>query len=68
LRQQGAELAAQLARGPPFALGRIKGNLNAAAELSPDAAISVEIGSFVACRDTDEHRQAARTFAQKKIK
>ncbi|HEX8601120.1 MAG TPA: enoyl-CoA hydratase-related protein [Pseudoduganella sp.] len=66
LRQPGGELAAQLARSPTFALGCVKRNLNAAAELPVDDAIDVEIAMFAACKATDEHRQAARAFAESK--
>ncbi|MES2258397.1 MAG: enoyl-CoA hydratase-related protein [Pseudomonadota bacterium] len=65
LRGQGAELAAQLARSPTFALGCVKENLNAAAELSADEAIDTEIRTFAAGKATDEHRQAAKAFMQK---
>ncbi|WP_075790868.1 enoyl-CoA hydratase-related protein [Massilia putida] len=64
----GAELAAQLARSATFALGCVKRNLNAAAELSVDEAIDVEIATFAACKATDEHRQAAMAFAAKRVK
>jgi 2-(1,2-epoxy-1,2-dihydrophenyl)acetyl-CoA isomerase len=66
LRKQGAGLAAQLARSPTFALGCVKRNLNAAAELPADEAIEVEIAMFAACKATEEHRQAVRAFAVSK--
>ena len=65
LRVQGAELAAQLARGPTFALGCVKDNLNAAAELPYGDALAVELRNFAACKDADAHRQAVRAFAER---
>jgi 2-(1,2-epoxy-1,2-dihydrophenyl)acetyl-CoA isomerase len=66
LEAQAYALARQLANGPGFALAQVKANLNAAAELAPEAAVAREEKSFVECRQHPDHREAARAFIEKR--
>ena len=59
-------LARQLASFPPNALGRIKDNLNAAAELSPDDAVEQEAKTFLECMRSADHREAVQAFLEKR--
>ncbi len=59
-------LARQLASFPPHALGRIKANLDAAAELSPDEAVEREAETFLECLRTPDHREAVQAFLEKR--
>lgn len=59
-------LAEQLANGPTATLAEIKANLNAAAELSANEAVTRETESFVRCRTHPDHREAALAFIEKR--
>ena len=58
-------LAEKLANGPTRAIGRIKENLNNAIELPLEEYVRRESENFVACRDSDEHKEALRAFIEK---
>ena len=66
LASQTYGLARQLASFPPHALGRIKANLDAAAELSPDEATRREAETFLECMRSADHREAVRAFLEKR--
>ena len=60
-------LARDLAAGPTLAHGRIKANI-AAAEAGRSLAecLDLEAGNFVRCADTEDHREAAAAFVEKR--
>jgi 2-(1,2-epoxy-1,2-dihydrophenyl)acetyl-CoA isomerase len=60
------ELARRFAHGPGYALGQIKANLNAAYELPAEEATRREAESFYQCRQTSDHKEAARAFLEKR--
>lgn len=59
-------LAEGLAAGPVKAIGRLKQNLLASESLTPEAYIQQEANNFIACRDSDEHREALLAFVEKR--
>lgn len=60
------ERARQLAHSSTLALGHIKKNLNAAAQLSQADAIATETETFIDCYQTADHRDAAQAFIEKR--
>ena len=58
--------SAGLAAGPVKAIGRLKQNLLASESLTPEAYIQQEANNFIACRDSDEHREALLAFVEKR--
>ncbi len=59
-------LAARLAAGPRIALSYMKRNLNAAETGSLSEVLDLEAWNHSRCGLTDEHREAARAFAEKR--
>lgn len=57
---------AQLARGPSIALGHIKRNLNLARETTLGASLDTEAMNQAICMMSDDHREAASAFAEKR--
>jgi 2-(1,2-epoxy-1,2-dihydrophenyl)acetyl-CoA isomerase len=60
------DLAAGLAAGPRQALASMKANLLDAEELDLAAAMRREVPRHLACRETDDHREAVRAFVEKR--
>ncbi|MGO9357162.1 MAG: enoyl-CoA hydratase [Xanthobacteraceae bacterium] len=60
------ELAMSLARGPSITLGYIKKNINNAETLSLEACFDAEALHHSRCSDTDDHKEAARAFVEKR--
>jgi 2-(1,2-epoxy-1,2-dihydrophenyl)acetyl-CoA isomerase len=60
------ELAASLAKGPRVALAQMKRNLNLADGANLSALLDVEAEGQIRCRMTQDHREAARAFVEKR--
>lgn len=58
--------AAALAAGPRLALARMKRNLNLAGGNSLPALLDLEAEGQIRCRLTEDHREAARAFMEKR--
>ncbi|MFO1306061.1 MAG: enoyl-CoA hydratase [Burkholderiales bacterium] len=61
-----AELARSLASGPRVALAQMKRNLNAADAGDLGAVLDVEAEGQIRCRFTEDHREAARAFMERR--
>lgn len=59
-------LATALARGPRLALAQMKRNLNCADGGDLAALLDLEAEGQIRCRLTDDHREAARAFVEKR--
>ncbi|HYW04824.1 MAG TPA: enoyl-CoA hydratase [Gammaproteobacteria bacterium] len=59
-------IARRLAASPPLALARIKANLNDAQHVSFSEALDREAERHVRCANTEDHREAARAFLEKR--
>jgi 2-(1,2-epoxy-1,2-dihydrophenyl)acetyl-CoA isomerase len=66
LEQQVYAMAERLANGPTDALGRIKANLDAAADLAQEEYLALEADNFLAGRESPEHGEAVRAFLDKR--
>ncbi len=60
------ELAMSLAQGPTVTLGYIKRNINNAETLSLEACFDAEAIHHTRCGDTDDHKEAAKAFVEKR--
>jgi len=60
------ELAARLARGPTVALGYIKANINNAENMSLDSYLEAEALHHCRCLQTEDYKEAARAFVEKR--
>lgn len=60
------KLAHAMADGPPIAYRLMKQSLNAAEQASLDETLEVECRNHIAARQTEDHREAARAFAEKR--
>lgn len=60
------ELAMSLAQGPSVALGYIKRNINNAETMSLEACFDAEAIHHTRCGDTDDHKEAAKAFVEKR--
>ena len=65
LQPEVARVAAQLANGPRAAIAHMKRNLNDGLHLPLPRMLDQECWRHVRCTDTDDHREAARAFAEK---
>jgi enoyl-CoA hydratase/carnithine racemase len=61
-----AELAAQIAAGPPIAIRYMKENLNRAVVADLKTCLEVEADRMVRCTRTADHREAVRAFLDKR--
>ena len=59
-------LALSLAQGPSVTLGYIKRNINNAENLSLEACFDAEALHHARCSDTDDHKEAAKAFVEKR--
>ncbi|MDB5502006.1 MAG: enoyl-CoA hydratase [Tardiphaga sp.] len=60
------ELAMSLAQGPSVTLGYIKTNINNAETMSLEACFDAEAIHHTRCSDTDDHKEAAKAFIEKR--
>jgi 2-(1,2-epoxy-1,2-dihydrophenyl)acetyl-CoA isomerase len=60
------EFIGRLASGPPIAYGHIKRNLNLAREANFAASLDSESMNQAICMVSEDHREAARAFAEKR--
>ena len=66
LERETLALALRMARGPRVALGYMKRNLNAAESGSLAQILDLEAWHHTRCGMTEEHREAARAFVEKR--
>jgi 2-(1,2-epoxy-1,2-dihydrophenyl)acetyl-CoA isomerase len=62
----GAELARSLASGPTLTLGHMKQNLNLAEHAALAECLDSEAWRHIACMSTEDHREAATAFVEKR--
>jgi len=60
------ELAMSLAQGPSITLGYIKTNINNAETMTLEACFDAEAIHHTRCSDTDDHKEAAQAFVEKR--
>ncbi|CCE00606.1 enoyl-CoA hydratase [Bradyrhizobium sp. STM 3809] len=60
------ELAMSLAQGPSVTLGYIKRNINNAETMTLEACFDAEAVHHSRCSDTEDHKEAARAFVEKR--
>ncbi|MGJ4890885.1 enoyl-CoA hydratase [Bradyrhizobium sp. HKCCYLRH3099] len=60
------ELALSLAQGPSVTLGYIKRNINNAETMTLEACFDAEAVHHSRCSDTEDHKEAARAFVEKR--
>src|SRR4051812_12492334 len=60
------ELALSLAHGPSVTLGYIKRNINNAETMTLEACFDAEAMHHSRCSDTDDHKEAAKAFVEKR--
>ena len=60
------ELAMSLAQGPAITLGYIKTNINNAETMTLEACFDAEAIHHTRCSDTDDHKEAAQAFVEKR--
>jgi 2-(1,2-epoxy-1,2-dihydrophenyl)acetyl-CoA isomerase len=66
LEAKAMEIARRLASGPRLAHRFIKDNLNRALKASFAECLDTESANLMQLRDTDDHKEAARAFAEKR--
>ena len=66
LRDEAFKRATSLADGPGIAFGYIKDNLDEALEVSYPTAIDREAERMLRTQGTDDHKEAARAFVDKR--
>jgi 2-(1,2-epoxy-1,2-dihydrophenyl)acetyl-CoA isomerase len=66
LEARGLEIARRLAAGPRLAHRFIKDNLNRAMNSSFAQCLDTESANLMQLRDTEDHKEAARAFAEKR--
>ncbi|MBV9331449.1 MAG: enoyl-CoA hydratase [Alphaproteobacteria bacterium] len=66
LAAETAKLAHRLARGPRVAYRYMKENLNRAAQGAWDECLDLEASHHVHCGQTEDHREAAKAFVEKR--
>lgn len=66
LREETYALAAKLANGPPIALARMKQNLNLALVCDFPTLLQAEAEGMIMTGLTEDHREAARAFLEKR--
>lgn len=67
LMEESLALAKKLASGPGLALGFMKENLNRALTASADECLDVEATLHISCAATQDHREAATAFLEKRV-
>ncbi|AKJ27128.1 enoyl-CoA hydratase [Caldimonas brevitalea] len=66
LAERARELAQRLARGPAVAYRYMKENLNRAMAGEVDDCLDLEATHHIHCAETEDHRNAARAFVEKR--
>ena len=66
LAARTAEIAARLAKGPTVAYRYMKENLNRAMGGEVDECLDLEVTHHVHCAQTEDHKNAARAFVEKR--
>jgi len=66
LQTRAREIAVRLANGPRVAQRMIKDNLNRALKQNFGECLDMESANLAACRKTEDHKEAARAFAEKR--
>lgn len=66
LAERTQEIAGRLARGPAVAYRYMKENLNRAMGGEVDECLDLEVTHHVHCAQTEDHRNAARAFVEKR--
>jgi len=66
LSARAAELASQIARGPPLAIRYMKQNINRATEADFRTCLDWEADRLVRVAQTQDHREAVRAFIEKR--
>ena len=66
LPAEALDLARRLAAGPRLALARMKENCDRAVSAGLDDYLDVEVSNHVRSADSDDHREAARAFVEKR--
>jgi enoyl-CoA hydratase/carnithine racemase len=66
LAPRAAELAAQIAAGPPVAIRFMKENLNRAQTADLRTCLGMEADRMVRCTQTQDHREAVAAFLEKR--
>lgn len=66
LQSRTAELAAQIAAGPPLAIRYMKQNINRAAENDFKTCLDWEADRLVRVAQTEDHKEAVRAFIEKR--
>ena len=66
LQDKMLEIATRLARGPSVAYRYIKENLNRAMSGDVDACLDLEATHIAQCRQTEDHKEAAKAFVEKR--
>jgi len=61
------EMAQSLAQGPTVALGYLKRNINIAEDASFEAYLDFEALHHCRCLQTEDHKEAASAFVQKRV-
>jgi enoyl-CoA hydratase/carnithine racemase len=66
LPERSAELAAQIAAGPPVAMRYMKENLNRAITADLKTCLAMEADRMVRCTQTQDHKAAVKAFLEKR--
>ena len=66
LDSTATEIAQELANGPRITLGYMKQNLNLAEHATLEAAFDTEAALHARSADTEDHKEAARAFVEKR--
>jgi enoyl-CoA hydratase/carnithine racemase len=66
LAARAAELAAEIAAGPPIAIRYMKENLNRASVADLRTCLEMEADRMVRCTRTEDHREAVKAFLDKR--
>jgi 2-(1,2-epoxy-1,2-dihydrophenyl)acetyl-CoA isomerase len=66
VEEASRELAMSLAQGPSIALGFIKRNINNAENMSLEECFDGEAIHHTRCSDTEDHKEAAKAFVEKR--
>ena len=66
LEESTAELARQIASGPPIAIGYMKENINRSLELDLRGALAQEADRLMRCAQTNDHKEAVKAFMEKR--
>jgi 2-(1,2-epoxy-1,2-dihydrophenyl)acetyl-CoA isomerase len=66
LLEQTTGLALELAAGPPFAIARMKLNVESAISLDLEDAMDLEVVRHASCKETGDHTEAVSAFLERR--